>query len=379
MSPGSSPTARRLKVMLLVPTLDQSGAEKQLTLLACRLSGGEFDVHVVALARGGPFADELQQHGVRLTVLGKCWKFDPRAWWRLRRLIRFEQPEILHTWLFAANAYGRLAVARGMLSRPKVIVSERCVDVWKSGWQLWLDRRLIKRTDRLIGNSQAVAEFYRQLGFPSERIAVIPNGVEIPEPLPFDRDAVLREFDIPPGSPVIGFIGRLAKQKRVDDLVWTMALLIVLQPDVHLLLIGDGPERDKLTKFARDIKVDEATRFTGHRPDAAKLLRVMNVFWLASDFEGLSNSLMEAMAAGVPVVVSNIPPNRELVVDGETGFLVNVGDRVAFQQFTERLLADPKLAKRMGDAGRERMRRHFSIDSMVAAHAKLYREVAAIR
>jgi glycosyltransferase involved in cell wall biosynthesis len=189
----------------------------------------------------------------------------------------------------------------------------------------------------------------------------------------------LREFDIPPGSPVIGFIGRLAKQKRVDDLVWTMALLIVLQPDVHLLLIGDGPERDKLTKFARDIKVDEATRFTGHRPDAAKLLRVMNVFWLASDFEGLSNSLMEAMAAGVPVVVSNIPPNRELVVDGETGFLVNVGDRVAFQQFTERLLADPKLAKRMGDAGRERMRRHFSIDSMVAAHAKLYREVAAIR
>ena len=177
---------------------------------------------------------------------------------------------------------------------------------------------------------------------------------------------------------MIGFIGRLAKQKRVDDLVWTMALLIVLQPDVHLLLIGDGPERDKLTKFARDINVDEAARFTGHRPNAAKLLRVMNVFWLASDFEGQSNSLMEAMAAGLPVVVSDIPPNRELVVDGATGFLVNVGDRVAFQQFTERLLADPKLAKQMGDAGRERMRQHFSIDSMVAAYAKLYREVAAV-
>ncbi len=376
MIPDSSPTERRLKVMLLVPTLDQSGAEKQLTLLACRLPRGEFDVQVVALARGGPFADELQQHGVRLTVLGKRWKFDPRAWWRLRRLIAVEQPDILHTWLFAANAYGRLAVGRGMSQRPKVIVSERCVDVWKSGWQLWFDRRLIERTDRLIGNSRAVAEFYRQLGYPSERIAVIPNGIAIPEPLSFDRDAVLREFDIPPGSPVIGFIGRLAKQKRVDDLLWTMALLFIIRPDAHLLLIGDGPERDKLAKFARDINVDDNVRFAGHRPDAARLLRVMDVVWLASDFEGLSNSLMEAMAAGVPVVASDIPPNRELVLDGETGFLVQVGDRVGFQQFTDRLLADHDLAQRMGGAGRERMRQHFSIDAMVAAHAKLYRVIA---
>ena len=372
---SSPPSSRRLKVMLLVPTLDQSGAEKQLVLLACRLPPDEFDVHVVALTRSGPLAKELADHGVRLTVLGKKWKFDPFTFWRLRKLIQGEQPDILHTWLFAANAYARLIVGHLMSHRPKIVVSERCVDVWKSGWQLWLDQKLIGRTDRLIGNSHAVAEFYRSIGYPADIVRVIHNGISIPENVTTDREALLAELEIPVGSPVIGFIGRMARQKRGEDIVFAMALVAILRPDAHLLMIGEGPERDKLMKFARDIAIDNLVRFTGHRADAAKLLSVMDVFWLASDFEGLSNSLMEAMAAGVPCIASDIPPNRELVVDGETGFLVRVGDRVGFQQFTDRLLSDAELARRLGDAGRERMRREFNIDSMVDAHAKLYREV----
>lgn len=369
------PNSKRLKVMLLVPTLDQSGAEKQLTLLACRLPRDEFEVHVVALTRGGPFAEELAKHGVRLTVIGKKWKFDPIALWRLRKLIELEQPDILHTWLFAANASGRLAVGRRMRQRPKIIVSERCVDVWKSGWQLWLDQKLIGRTDRLVGNSHAVAEFYRSIGYPADVVRVIHNGIALPESPTASRESLLAELEIPVGSPVIGFIGRMARQKRGADVIFAMALLVILRPDAHLVMIGEGPERDQLMKFARDIGIDHLTRFTGHRADAAKFLPVMDVFWLASDFEGLSNSLMEAMAAGVPCVASDIPPNRELVVDGETGFLVRVGDRVGFQQFTDRLLADAELARRLGDAGRERMRREFSIAAMVDAHARLYREV----
>ena len=368
-------TIRRTKLMLIVPTLDQSGAEKQLTLLACRLPRDEFDVHVVALTRGGAFAEELARHDVRLTVLGKRWKFDPLAMWRLRKLFKADQPDIVHTWLFAANAYGRLVVGRRMNPRPKLIVSERCVDVWKAGWQLWLDQRLIARTDRLIGNSVAVADFYKSIGYPADRVTVIPNGIDVTDETPFDRDALLAEFDIPRGSPVIGFVGRLAKQKRVDDLIFAMGLVAILRPNAHLLLIGDGPERDKLMKFARDIDVDRQTRFAGHRSDATKLLRLLDLFWIASDFEGQSNSIMEAMAAGLPVLASDIPPNRELVIDGETGFLVKIGDRAGFQQFTDRLLADPDLARRLGNAGRERMRQHFSIENMVAAHTRLYREV----
>jgi glycosyltransferase involved in cell wall biosynthesis len=362
-----------IKLVLLIPTLDRSGAEKQFTLLATRLPRDEFDVHAVTLTRTGPYESVLRDAGVRLTTLNKHLRIDPIALWRLKSLLDAERPDILHSWIFAANAYGRL-VAGGQ-PRPKVIVSERCVDSWKSGWQLWLDRNQIGRTTRLIGNSASVAEFYRGLGVPAEKITVIPNGVEIPDGPPADRDRALAEFQIPPGSRVIGFVGRLARQKRVQDIVWAMQLLQQLTDRVYLLLVGEGPERNDLIALARHVGCEHLVRFAGYREDAARLIGLCNVFWLASEFEGMSNSVMEAMAAGIPVVASDIPPNRELLVDGETGYLVRVGDSVGMAQFTDRILADPSLAQRLGAAGRDRMRTDFSIDRMVAAHAELYRAV----
>ena len=166
------------RVVLLIPTLDRSGAEKQCMLLATHLPRDQFEVHVIALTRGGPFADDLSAAGIPLTVIGKRSRFDPSSFWRLRRELKRLQPDILHTWLFAANSYGRLCA--GVVPHAKIVVSERCVDSWKSGWQLWLDRRLIARTDRLIGNSPSVVEFYGELGIPSEKLVCIPNGIDLP-------------------------------------------------------------------------------------------------------------------------------------------------------------------------------------------------------
>ena len=372
-----------IKLLLVIPTLDRSGAEKQFALVAAGLPRDEFDVHCVALTRGGPYAADLEAHGIPLTILHKRFKFDPLALGRLRRLVERLSPDILHTWLFAANAYGRMIAGKpsapGRPPRPQVVVSERCVDTWKSGWQRWLDRRQIGRTDRLIANSRAVADFYREQGFPSERIVVIPNGVELPrEDAPgFDRAAALSDFDIPADAAVIGYAGRLARQKRVKDLIWGFQLLRqVVDRPVYFLIVGDGPERARCERWGRSFGCTHLLRFAGHRDDASRLIRLFDVAWLASDFEGMSNFLMEAMACGIPVVASDIPPNRELVVDGQTGFLVQVGDSVGFSQFTDRILADPDLARRLGAAGRERMRREFSVTRMVEAHAELYRGLA---
>lgn len=362
-----------IKLLLLIPTLDRSGAEKQFTLLATRLPKDEFQVHVAALTRGGPFAEVLEQHGVPCTIIGKRLRFDPFALSRLRSLVRAEDPDVLHSWLFAGNAYARLIAGRQ--PRPRVVVSERCVDTWKSGWQLWLDRRQIRRTQRLIANSHSVADFYRERGFPPDRIAVIPNGVEIPQFDTGERKAVLDEFDIPPEHSVVGYVGRLARQKRGKDLIWAMQLLRQLREKVHMLVVGDGPERRKLQDLAKHMGCDHLVRFASHRDDASRFYAAFDVFWLASDFEGMSNSLMEAMAAGIPCVVSDIPPNRELLEDGKQGFVVKVGDSVGFAQFTDRILADAELHGRLAAAARERMRSEFGIDRMVAAHAALYREL----
>ena len=261
-------------------------------------------------------------------------------------------------------------------------MSERCVDSWKAGWQLKTDQKLQPRTDRWVVNGESVADFYREQGVPGERISVIPNGVETTdsEPLSQDeRNRMLAEFDLPPNASVVGYVGRLASQKRVKDLIWSIQILRQLRENVFFLIIGDGPERDALGEFAREMTCAPFVRFAGHRNDSAKLMRTFDVFWLASEFEGMSNSLMEAMAAGVPSVVSDIPPNRELVVDDETGYVVNLGDSAAYAQFADRILADTELKARLGNAARTRMSENFRIEQMVDRHADLFRKIAQER
>ncbi|MEX0725254.1 MAG: glycosyltransferase [Planctomycetaceae bacterium] len=367
-----------IKVMLVIPTLDRSGAEKQLTLLATGLPRDEFDVEVVALTRGGPFADVLTQHHIPLTILQKRKKLDLRALTALRQVIRDHRPDVVHTWLFAANAYGRWAAGKN--PSPKIVVSERCVDVWKSRWQLWVDRRQFPRTEHLVGNSSSVAEYYRGLGFPAERMSVIPNGIVCPA-LPTDeeretiRQSLLKELALPSGTRLVAYIGRIAPQKRLRDLIWAFELLRQIVPSLKFVIVGGGPERADLEQFARDMRVDDDVLFLGHRDDVSRLLPAVTLFWLASDFEGQSNSVMEAMAAGLPVVVSDIPPNRELVTDQETGMLFPVGATKELVTAAKKILDDDQLARRLGAAARARMENDFSVTKMVAAYADLYRRV----
>jgi glycosyltransferase involved in cell wall biosynthesis len=361
-----------IKILLLIPTLDRSGAEKQLALLATNLPRDEFSVNVVALTRSGPYAADLANAQIPVTVLGKRFKADPIAYWRLRTILNQLKPDILHTWLFAASTYGRLAAG----SHPsfKLVVSERCVDSWKSRWQLAFDRKLIPRTTKIVGNSRSVAEFYRQLGVPDGKLAVVYNGIELPQVFESARHDLRAQLGIAPETPVVGYVGRLARQKRLDDLIWAFELIRVQDERVKFVIVGDGPEREKLEDFARKLQIADRIRFLGHRDNAAQLYPAFDLFWLGSDFEGLSNSVMEAMAAGLPVVASDIPPNRELVVHGETGYLAPVGDRVAFAQLGQRLLVDRTLARNFGDAGKNRIAADFSIAKMVEGYVKIYRD-----
>ncbi|QDU50420.1 glycosyltransferase [Gimesia panareensis] len=368
-----------IKVSLLIPTLDQSGAEKQLALLATSLPRDEFDVQVIALTRGGPYAEVLKQHDIPVTILKKRFKFDPLAYRALKKTLQQQQPDILHTWLFAANSYGRMAVKRLPASQkiPKVIVSERCVDSWKSNWQHSIDRRLLPQTALLVGNSQGVVDFYREQGVPESLLRVVRNGIILPDTTVDEttRKQLYQDYNIPTEARLIAFVGRLARQKRVEDLLWALQLIRQMNENVILLLIGDGPERAKLEQLAHKYTVTPNVRFLGHRTDVDQLFPLFEVFELASDFEGQSNSIMEAMSYGIPVVASDIPPNRELVAHGETGFLTSVGDSTGFAQYAERILADPQLAQDLGNAARKRMQEEFSVAKMVKGYAKLYREV----
>jgi glycosyltransferase involved in cell wall biosynthesis len=383
-NPGNA-AARR--ILQIIPTLDRCGAEKQLVLLASSLPRDEFDVHVCALTRGGPLAADLQQAGIPVTVVGKRWKIDLGALGRLRRLVAQLRPELIQTWLFAANAYGRAAgIACGV---KRLVACERCVDPWKSRLQLSIDRYLARRSARIVANSQGVKEFYVACGLPAEKFEVIPNGVLPPAPSATTREEILAELGLPAKARLVGLVGRLWPQKRVKDAIWAADSLSVVRDDVHLLVIGDGPDRDRLVRFRNQSQVVEVAHFLGHREDVPRLLPHLEVLWSPSAYEGQSNAILEAMALGIPVVATDIPGTRDLVVHGETGFLIPATDRAArattvnrdvaagLARYTNQLLDDPPLARRLGEAGRRRILEEFRVETMVHRYADLYRRLLA--
>lgn len=361
------------RILHIIPTLDPHGSEKQLTLLASGLPRDRFDVHVCALTRGGPFAAMLNQADIPVAILHKRWKLDPAAYWQLKRHIARLRPDLVQTWLFAANCYGRVAARQAGIRR--VVASERCVDRWKMWHELVIDRRLVRHTDRIVANGQAVRDFYVAQGIPAEKFAVIPNGIPTALVSPLSRVDLLAELRLPTGSKLIGTVGRLSPQKRVKELIWAMQQIKFLRDDVHLLIVGDGPLRPALQRYRRLTGVDDRVHFLGARSDVPRLMPHFDVFWLASGYEGQSNALMEAMAAGVPVVATDIPANRELVVPDQTGYLVALDVRSAFARRTLPILEDAELARRLGDSGRARMIAEFSVEKMVASHTALYGEL----
>ena len=380
------------RIVHVIPTLVRGGAEKQLTLLATRLPRNLFDVHVCVLTHSGPLAEPLRQADIPIHVLDKRWKVDPVAYRALRRLLRRLEPDLVHTWIFAANCYGRHAARRAGVKR--VVAGERCVDHWKSWHELAIDRYLAGRTDKIVTNSRGVVDFYVEHGIPSEKFVVIPNGIELPPagdvveagrgavanrqhaaPGPSGRAELLAELGLPENAQLIGAVGRLWPQKNYKDLIWAAELLKVVRADSHLLIVGDGPRRMQLLRWRDNLRISDRVHFLGQRDDLASLLPHLSVFWIGSAYEGQSNAVMEAMSYGLPVVASDIPGNRDLVVDQHTGYLFPVGDRAALARLTNLLLDDPRRAQAMGAAGRARMAEHFSVRQMVDRHADLYQRL----
>lgn len=357
------------RIAFVVPTLDQSGAERQLTLLATGLPREQFEVLVIALNRGGCFAKQLREAGIPVRVLGKRFRFDPLTYVRLRAALREFRPDIVQSFLFAANSYVRLP---GICPpNCRVVVSERCVDTWKSGWQRRLDRVFIPRMKAMTANSESVAGFYESLGVPRSLISVIPNGTTVPEAAP-DRTRVRRELKLADDERIVGFVGRLAPQKRLADLIWAFQLVHQMVDRVKLVLIGEGPDRDVLAELARNLGCRDKIVFAGHRSDAYSLMQGFDVFCLPSQFEGMSNSLMEAMSLGLCSVVSNIGANLELIRHGDNGLVFPLGDGPQLARCLKQTLENPEQSARMGAVARQSVLEHHSVAQMVSSHTQLY-------
>ncbi|MDO5308137.1 MAG: glycosyltransferase [Planctomycetia bacterium] len=403
----------RRRVLFVIPTLDRCGAEKQMTLLAKGLPPDEFQPHVAVLTRLGPYKEDLEAAGVPISFIDKGHKISLSGYHRLKSLIRRFKPDVVHTWLFAANSYGRQAAFA--CKTPVVICGERCVDPWKGALHGWIDAKLSKRTDAYIVNSSGIVDFYTGRGLPETKFHVIPNAVQTPpwvtpQERKENKRRLLEELGLPLNSRrhkvtekgllfdqmditettqaseepyLIGLIARFWPQKRIEDALWTADQLKFALMNFYLIVIGDGPERERLLRYREDLQLKDRVIFLGEQSNTSRFMKAFDLVWNCSAYEGQSNSILEAMAHGVPVVASDIPGNRDLVVPNYNGSLIPEYDydatrrRTALSRETLRLLnpSNSSLMESWSANAHAWTKENFSLDAMIERHVKLYREL----
>jgi glycosyltransferase involved in cell wall biosynthesis len=344
-------------------------------LLALEQARQGLDVHVCSLDGGDPSAAGLAAPGISVDGLGRRWPLDPQAFWQLWGHVQRLRPDLIHTWTRAAQAYGH-AAARACHVRC-VISTRRGAEPAADGLTQTIDRYTAGRSDLLATDTAAACNRYAEMGLPPAKVRVVPGGVE-PAPLPTSsRPQLLAELGLPEKSRLVLMAGPLLARKRIKDAIWAADLLKVIRDDVYLLVLGSGAELDRLLRFRDQVVIRDKVRFLGERGDVARFLPHGDVFWSTSAVEGQSIAILEAMAAALPVVATDIAGTRDLVVDGVTGHLVVPGHRAGFARWTNQLLDDALLAARLGAAGRQRARTQFSAENMLSRYGELYRELSA--
>lgn len=366
----------KIRVCQLITSLGLAGAERCVYELATRLDRGLFDVEVIAL-RGGLVADWLTQAGVPVTVLDVRGRWDFVKLGDLAALLRRKRIDLLHTHLFHADLAGRLAAHRA--ATPHLVHTVHVAEARFRPWQYAFARLTAGRCERVICVSNAVCRHHRRhSGLPPGDYIVIPNGIEAAR---FRRDEDLRrqtrrEWGLADDQILLAFAGRLDKQKGIDTLLSAMSHLGARGNPANMVIAGVGPAQHAVENFIVHGEGGRHTRWLGLVPDIRPVLSAADILVMPSRWEGLGLSAGEAMAAGLPVIATSVAGLSELVIDGQTGILVAPDDVVGLVEAIERLAGDAPTREHMGQAGMRRVAEHYSMDTFIKAHERLYVEVA---
>jgi len=290
---------------------------------------------------------------------------------RIARLIRRRGVRIVHGTDFVTNFLGLLAAR---LAGARMVVNRVDLGHERPGFGP-LRRRVEKlvsaRADVVCANAEAVARLcISQEGCSPERVVVVRNGIDLRR---FDELAArAAEGPVPEGGPIVAVVANLWPVKDHRTLIEAAALVQRRIPDVRFALVGDGPERDHLQRRIGELGLRDAVHLLGTRYDVPAILARSSAFCLPSRAEGLSNAIMEAMAAALPVVATDAGGNAELVRHGSTGFVVPIGDAASMAARLVDVLSDPRLAREMGHRGRAVADRALSLERKRAAYRELY-------
>jgi glycosyltransferase involved in cell wall biosynthesis len=343
-----------------------------------RLDREKYDPHVVILLNlDGPLRKRIEDLRISVRLVGFRSKYDFYALWKLYKIIKTAQPEILHTQLFASDIIGRIM---GKYLKVPVIITSIRNSYYGGFWRDKMIQWTEKFTDRTtIVSREAAKQFSERKVIPQSKLRVIYNGLDV------DRyyhqisreDKIQNRLSI--GLPINGLlllcVGSLTRQKGYPDLLKAFEMLFPLDCNLSLVVVGSGPMEGHIKQIIADRKLLDRVFLLGQCDNIPEIMAAADIFVLASLWEGLPGVVMEAMASQLPVVATAVGGTPELVVEDETAYLVEPGQPEQLASALRKMIALPEEKRqRMGKAGRVRIKKHFSIDNMVKSYEDLYEE-----
>ncbi len=371
--------AARLHVCHIIYRLDFGGLENVLTILVNRLPVERYRHSIICLTHATGFSGRIERSDVEIFEIHKRTGKDFGAYARVWRLLRRLAPDIVHTRNLPALD---MLLPAALALVPALVHSEHGLDVVEAGGggarYRWLRRRSRLLVDRYASVSFELRRWLVEVvGLPEDAITVIHNGVDTERfRPPTGERALLPAGFAPQGALVIGAVGRLERIKDQVTLARAFVRLIEDQPRlrerVRLAIIGDGGLRAEIESILAAAGATELAWLPGFLDDMPALYRMFDVFVLPSLREGISNTLLEAMGSGLPIIATRVGGNPELVEDGVSGQLVPSDDAPALARAIARYVDDPGLAQRHGAAARRCALDRFTIPAMVANYRRLY-------
>jgi sugar transferase (PEP-CTERM/EpsH1 system associated) len=363
---------RRIHIQHVLLSLEPGGLENGVVNVINGLDAGRFHSSVTCLKRSGPFAARIKRSDVEVHAMGLTSGNDIGLPLRLARLFRRTRPDVVHTRNAESFFYGFMAAK---LAGVRALVhSEHGRVLPDSPRRMAVQRWMLRFTDASFAVSEQLRrDMVHHVGVSPQRMEVIYNGVDVERFERFARAEARRALGAADGELVIGSVGRLVAVKNYELLVRAFGRLAAT--GTKLVFIGEGQERPKLEAAAASCGAAARVVLMGHRDDVASLLPGLDVFVLPSLSEGMSNTLLEAMAAGVAVVASDVGGNGEIILDKQTGLLFASGDEAGLHGHLAALVADPARRAQLAAAGKSRALGTFSMGAMVRGYEALYERV----
>jgi glycosyltransferase involved in cell wall biosynthesis len=368
MSDASKPL-----VLYVVSQLGQGGAEQQLYYVLKYLKP---NAKVLSLAPGGYWAQPIRELGYEVIELARAGSFDLNRLQAVTRWIRTLRPDILHLFMDGVpGAYGRLGA--WLTRHPRLIVGMRNHPARDPGWYTWMRRLWLDRPAAIIvSNARQCQEYLiEQDKLPAHKARFIPNGLELDRFLP-DSSADRKSF-LPADwqdKVIVGTIGALANRKSPETFVQVAACILKECEHVRFIHAGDGPLKGMVENLSQELGISDSILFLGSRSDAPDILRAMDIFLLTSRNEGMPNVVMEAMATALPCVVTDIGDCKDLVRDGEVGYVAPVGNVTRLAEHVRTLIENESLRRKMGQKAQQIIQ-DYDVHKMAEQYHLLYEVV----